>query len=283
MRENLVFYNIQEMPGENCEEIIITFMIEEMGVQPNKIYSHQNIPGEIRIDVAHRVGKKGTNPNKPRPIVVKFVTRKGRDDVIKHARNLAIKRYNVSEQLPALMRERKLAQMDKMKELHKDNPNRAAHNIRFVKDTLLHNGDVVESGFEQNKLPNLNIISMDYETLLHSEPTSIQGSVFQRHALNVHSIEDAVRDKDALFQDTGVASVDHIIYAYRIDSEEGILETGNFDDGECGGSEIFVKCIQSRKMDNIFVAVSCIHAGPNLGKRRFQMIKQACMDVLNLI
>ena len=94
------------MPGENCEEIIIKFLIEEMGVQPDKIYSHQNIPGEIRIDVTHRVGKKGTNPNKHRPIVVKFATRKGRDDVIKLARNLAGNRYNVSEQLPALMRER---------------------------------------------------------------------------------------------------------------------------------------------------------------------------------
>ena len=58
---------------------------------------------------------------------------------------------------------------------------------------------------------------------------------------------------------------------------------GTLIDGECGGSEILVKCMQSRKMDNIFVAVSRIHAGPNLGKRRFQMIKQACMDVLNLI
>ena len=73
------------------------------------------------------------------------------------------------------------------------------------------------------------------------------------------------------------------MYANCIDSEEGILETGNFDGGECGGSEILVKYIQGRKMDNIFVAVSRIHAGPNSGKRRFQMIKQACMDVLNLI
>ena len=82
--------------------------------------------------------------------------------------------------------------MDKMKELRQDNPNSAGHNIRFVKDTLLYNGDVVESGFEQNKLPNLNIIPVDYETLLHSEPISVQGSVFQGHALNVHSIKDAV-------------------------------------------------------------------------------------------
>ena len=119
--------------------------------------------------------------------------------------------------------------------------------------------------------------------MLHSEPTSIQGSVFHGHALNVHSIEDAVRAKDALFHDTGVASANHIMYAYRIDSEEGMLETGNFHDGECGGSEILVKCIQRRKMDNIFVAVSRIHPGPNLGKRHFQMIKQACMVMLNLI
>ena len=74
-----------------------------------------------------------------------------------------------------------------------------------------------------------------------------------------------------------MASADHIMYAYHIDSEE-------CDDGECGGSEILVKGKWiSRKMDNIFVAVSSIHAGPNLGKYHLQMIKQACMDVLNLI
>ena len=44
MRENIVFYNIQEMPGENCEKIIINFMIWErwefnpIKSTPTKIY-----------------------------------------------------------------------------------------------------------------------------------------------------------------------------------------------------------------------------------------------------
>ena len=72
------------------------------------------------------------------------------------------------------------------------------------------------------------------------------------------------------------------MYAYRTSNDDGICKTGNSDDGECGGSSILVKLMRDEKVENMFVAVSRIHRGPNLGKRRFELIEQACADVLKL-
>ena len=283
MRENLVFYSIPESNGEDCENVITKFLVDEMKINPEDIYSHGNLIGEVRIDVAHRVGKKSAASVRDRPIVAKFLTRKGKDYVLKHAQNLAGKRYGVSEQLPPEMRERKLAQMGQMKELRKQNIGKSSQKIHFVKDKLMHNGKVIPSNFEQNKLPSLKSIPQDYNALFHSEPVTVEGSTFQGHAMTVHSVEDAVRARDALFQDPAVASADHLMYAYHIDVGEGIFESGNSDDREYKGSDVLVKFIQNQDIENIFVAVSRIHSGPNLGGRRFQLIKQACADVLMLM
>ena len=88
MQENVVFYNIQEHQGEDCEPLIDNFMKKEMNIDPNLIYSPQNVSGEIRVDVVHRVGKQNGNFFRPRPLVVKYVTRKGKNLVLKHASNL---------------------------------------------------------------------------------------------------------------------------------------------------------------------------------------------------
>ena len=173
MRENLVFHNLQER-GDDCEQVVLTFLHDEMGIPQEYIYSRENLSGEIRIDVAHRLGKKSVHVGKPRPIVVKFVTRKGRDTVMKYVRNLRGKKCSVSEQLPPNMRERKMAQIGKMRELRKDNPDKSEHKIHFSRDKLLHNGVLVETTFEQNTLPKLNTIPMAYDDVVHTEPISGQ-------------------------------------------------------------------------------------------------------------
>ena len=95
MRENLVFYNLQNR-GEDCEAVISTFMKDQMNIHENNIYSKDNITGEIRIDIVHRLGKKKPTSTFSRPIVVKFVTHKGKQMVLKHAKNLKGKQQYVS-------------------------------------------------------------------------------------------------------------------------------------------------------------------------------------------
>ena len=121
MRDNLIFYNVEEAKGENCRLVIEKFLTEEMQLSHQDIYSPQNISGEVRIDVAHRVSKTGPNP---RPIVTKFVTRHDKETVLKQAKNLRGKKYFVSEQLPSKMKECRLAQNDTLKQLREKHPDK---------------------------------------------------------------------------------------------------------------------------------------------------------------
>ena len=282
MRENLVFHNIEESRGEDCEKVLLDFLKENMNIAVCDIYSKENVTGEIRIDIAHRLGKKNSRQTS-RPIVVKFLTRKGKEMVLRHGKNLKGLRYFVSEQMPSTMRERRSAQNDRFKELRQNNPDRNSNKIHFVKDQLLHNGKVVPSSFEHNVLPDIPVIPLDYDELCHSEPISLNGSTFQGHAINVQTVEDAVSARNALFQNTAIAAAEHIVYAYRIDTHDGIFEMGNSDDGECRGSEILVRLLECEERDNIFLAVSRVRCGGNIGKRRFELIKQAGEEAMHLL
>ena len=282
MRENLVFYNIEEQEGENCETVITDFLKKKMNISACDIYSQANLGGEIRIDTAHHLGKRNTS-QASRPIVVKFVTRKGREMVLQHGKNLKGMKYFVREQMPSVMRERRQAQNDRLKELRQHHPDRSTNRIHFVKDKLLHNGKVVPAPFEYNVLPDIPAIPLEYDELCHSEPIVFHGSIFQGHAMNVQTVEDAVSARNALFQNTAVAAAEHIMYAYRIDTYDGIFEMGNSDDGECKGSDILVRLLERQEKDNVFLAVSRVHHGGNLGQKRFDLIKQAGEEVISLL
>ena len=43
-----------------------------------------------------------------------------------------------------------------------------------------------------------------------------------------------------------------------------------------------VKLLDNLKVENVFLAVSRVHQGPNLGKQRFELIKQAGEEALQL-
>lgn len=66
---NLEIIGVEERPGENCLEVVKS-IAEECGVSME--------PGQI--DVAHRVPSK--NVNMPRPIIVQFVSRNKRDELL---------------------------------------------------------------------------------------------------------------------------------------------------------------------------------------------------------
>ena len=57
---------------------------------------------------------------------------------------------------------------------------------------------------------------------------------------------------------------------------------GNSHYGEYRGSSVLCKFIEDKRIQNMLLAVSTIHKGPNLGKRRFELIEQACFDVLKV-
>ena len=148
MRDNVIFYNVEESKGENCRLVIEKLLTEEMNMPGQHIYSTGNITGEVRIDVPHRIGKLGRNS---RPIVAKFVKRQGKEYVMKHTKNLRGKKYSVNEQMPSKMKECRLAHT--LKQLRQNHPNKKTHNIHFMKDKLMINNQEVTPAFERNPLP----------------------------------------------------------------------------------------------------------------------------------
>ena len=102
MRDNLVFYNVDEQEGEmshDCRDTLKAFLKEEMKV------SNQDM-SKIDFDRVHRIGKKFGN--KKRPIVAKFNPTHGKKIVMDHVKNLnKNKRYGVNDQLPRELEVRK--------------------------------------------------------------------------------------------------------------------------------------------------------------------------------
>ena len=76
-----------------------------------------------------------------------------------------------------------------------------------------------------------------------------------------------------------MAKAHHISYAYSISDETGET-SGQSDDGETGASELIKTVIEDKKLTNVFLAVSRLHNGPNLGKKRFEIIRATALDAL---
>ena len=89
-RCNLVFFNIPETKNnepENCEQLIHN-VLDKLDILSNE---------EVWIDRAHRLGRKKTQMDKPRPIIAKFCYFKQKDFIIKSASKFRNCEANVSE------------------------------------------------------------------------------------------------------------------------------------------------------------------------------------------
>ena len=94
------------------------------------------------------------------------------------------------------------------------------------------------------------------------------------------TIAEANASLATLLQNPDVAKPHHISYAYSITNEiEDVI--GQSDDGETGTSDVLKTIIQERNLTNIFLSVSRCHNGPNLGKKRFEIIRATALDALS--
>ena len=79
MKKNIIIYNIPETNGEDIHKETENFLSSILKIPETVLFSKASPGTEIRIDVAHRIGRKGA---KPRPIVVSFTTQQGRNMVL---------------------------------------------------------------------------------------------------------------------------------------------------------------------------------------------------------
>ena len=101
--------------------------------------------------------------------------------------------------------------------------------------------------------------------------------------MKITSVKDAAEVRDGLFQSQHVANAHHLIYAYSVIDVSGMRITGHSDDGEWAASKLLVNLLAKNPAENIFVAVSRRHEGPNLGRQRFNIIVSAAKDALQLL
>lgn len=90
-RNCLLLHGVDENDDENTDELVLTTVAVEMGIQLN----------EEDIDRTHRLGKPNRKDGKPRPIIVKFTRYAVRNKVFIYKRSLKGKRFLITESLTA--------------------------------------------------------------------------------------------------------------------------------------------------------------------------------------
>ena len=105
MRDNLLFFNIPESQDEDCAAIVTNFCKE----------LHTENAETIRLDRAHRIGKR--QPNKTKPIVVKFNFHQDKENIRKQAKQLKGTNFGTSEQFPREINEKRKILFQKKREI----------------------------------------------------------------------------------------------------------------------------------------------------------------------
>lgn len=90
MKDNLIFYNIPEVNGEDCVSEIHKFIEEKLHIKSAK--------ENVKIKSANRLGKEG---EKIRPILVNFDSYTKRQEIRKCSPLLKGTDFGISEQLPS--------------------------------------------------------------------------------------------------------------------------------------------------------------------------------------
>lgn len=282
LQKDLIFYNVPVVQDENprlLKSKVLDILRDSMKIPAAELYDRNNLYGEIRIDTAHRVGHPSA---KKRPIVVTFSSLSAREQVyspgfIKNLKKNS--KIKIAEHYPPEIRERRSAQIEKMIALREENPH---DRIVVKRDKLFVNREESDNDlFERNPLPNVTPISISYDELNHSETIDEKGSYFNAHSASVRSPDHAAAARNSIFQHPTLAESTHVIYAYKTTSDLGIVESGFSDDGEYQAGNILMNLINDYKFTNIFLAVTRLKKGRNIGNRRFEIIEEVATNLLD--
>lgn len=284
---DLVLYNMTEPQHENDHTLKMAFykfFTDIMMIPQDIIFSRDNPAGEIRIDAVVRQGKY--IKDKSRPVIVTFLTRTGRNLVYskqytKHLANLI--RVRVAEHYPSISKEKRQAQIEILKNLRED-PNNKDSVISLRKDKIYVNGKEKSSDlFKRNTLTPITPLSIAYNQLEHSESNTHKQSTFQAHSLQIQSKDQAAAALNAIYRNPELATASHRIYAYKlgIPGGETTVQSGYTDDGETEGGHRLMNLINIRNLTNVFICVTRLKEGPNIGKMRFKLIEKCAEELLS--
>jgi hypothetical protein len=271
MRDNLIFYNIPESTAEteDTEHIVRQFLQHEM-----KVSNHDM--GSIKFDRVHRAGAR--SETKHRVIVAKFNPSRGKDIVLKHAKNIAKgKGYGVNEQLPRELEERKKQLLPKYKEAraNKQNPKWSLDKLIVGKNTTQVHREYVR---------DINTITNDIATatkVKKGPPLTAEKSTFQGHCTSITSQDDIVPALHAIYADSRVARANHNIYAYRLQSGNRVIEHYE-DDGEYGAGRKLLTMMKDEEITGKLICVSRWYGKSIVGRAEEDQVTNAAKEALEL-
>ena len=129
MKDNLLFFNLEESETENCTKVIQNFCKENLRLMEAENFEFESV---------YRFGK--SRNSRGRPILAKFKNFRDREAVRKASHKLRDSAYSISEQLPQEYRERRKLLLPQYKQAKGNN--QRAH---FVRDKLFIDGKLVTS------------------------------------------------------------------------------------------------------------------------------------------
>ncbi|CAB4000472.1 Hypothetical predicted protein [Paramuricea clavata] len=137
MRDNLLFFNVEEEEKENTDEKIFQILEEKLEIPDAR--------NKIKIDRTHRVGRKRNAQRKPRAIVIKFNYFRDREFIRQNARKLRGTRIGIAEQFPEEIEKIRQTLYPEMKKAKA-----AKQRVCMVRDKLFINGVEFKSQAHQN-------------------------------------------------------------------------------------------------------------------------------------
>lgn len=261
MRDNLKFYGLAEVTGENCEITLKTFMKREMKISEEDLK-------KISFDRVHRTAER--NREKHRVIVAKFNPSEGRQIVLQHCRNIPRnKGYSVSEQLPRELAERKkmlLPSFKKAKE-EKKQP-------KWSLDKLVIGQKMQQ--VPKDKVHDINMNTAEVAAAMidnakHAALQTHKGTSFQGHSVSIGNQDDVVPALHAFYSDPRIARASCNPYAYRIKTNSGYIEH-YVDDGEWGAGVKLLQMLKTNNVANKLICVTSWHGNQYLGKSKYDLI-----------
>ena len=147
--------------------------------------------------------------------------------------------------------------------------------VNLVKDQIHINKKPTPSPFEVNPLPAQSNLVLPYHQMFHSESISQNKSYFQGHIVKVRNLDEATAARNSIFQN--YKNEHHITYAYTvnagIDGKKPLQ--GHSDDREISGTKKLNELIVENELLNIFLCVTRVKNGSNIGPVRFDLIDEA--------
>ena len=197
-------------------------------------------------------------------------------------KNLSNSKIRITHRYQTEIRERRETQMATfrtLKQERKDN----GEKINLINDKIMiNNVQYLDNNFELNPLPTVTSLSIHYDYIQHSQEHIKAKSYFQAHCAISKDIPQAAAAKNCILQNPDLSVCDHLIYAYRIRDEQGTVHTGFSDDKETNGGKILLELLEERKKTEHFLCITRLKKGFNIGKTRFELIKKAATEVLDL-